>query len=108
MSMAKAFMSDVTKIQDGHERQLRIEMNQPLRDGGLVLFQSSWGPSNARPGDPLFSTFSVVRNPSDHWPKYSCYVIGLGMLLAFGLRLLRYVKSQAKHRATPVLPEVTP
>ena len=107
MGMAKAFMSDVTKIQDGNQRQLRIEMNEPLRDGGLVLFQSSWGPSNARPGDPLFSTFSVVRNPSDHWPLYACIVIGAGMLLAFCQRLWRYIMSQAKHRAA-ALPDVTP
>jgi hypothetical protein len=107
MGMAKSFMSDVTKIEDGNRRQLRIEMNEPLRDGGLVLFQSSWGPSNARPGDRLFSTFSVVRNPSDHWPLYACIVIGVGMLIAFCQRLARYIVSQAKHRAA-ALPDVTP
>ena len=41
-------------------------MNEPLRDGGLVLYQASWGPvGRAGPATPLFSTFAVVRNPAD-------------------------------------------
>ena len=63
-----------------------------------MLFQASWGPSNARPGDPLFSVFSVVRNPSDKWPEISCWVIAAGMLLAFGQKLFGYVRSQKKKR----------
>ncbi len=98
--IAKLFMSDVTKIEEGTAQAIKIEMNQPLRHGGLILFQSGWGPSNARPGDPLFSTFAVVRNPSDQWPLVSCIVIAVGMLVAFGQKLVKYMKAQAYARAT--------
>lgn len=101
MSMARSFESDVIKLEAGSEQKLRIQMNEPLRDGGLVLFQASWGPSNAGPNERLFSTFSVVRNPSDHWPLYSCIVIGIGLLLAFVPKLLKFVRAQNKAR-TPL------
>ena len=96
------FSSDVTQLGDGSDRAILIRMNEPLRDGGLVLFQSSWGPPNARPGEPLFSVFSVVRNPSDHWPLYSCIVIGIGMLLTFSEKLNRYVRAQSAQREAEV------
>jgi hypothetical protein len=101
MDLARSFESDVVQVEDGRERPVRIQMNEPLRDGGLVLFQSSWGPSNARPGDPLFSTFSVVRNPSDHWPLYACIVIGVGLLIAFAPKLFKFVRVQNAARARP-------
>ena len=99
MTMARAFESDVIQTRAGEPREVRIQMNEPLRDGGLVLFQSSWGPSTAGPGDRLFSVFSVVRNPSDHWPLYACIVIGVGLLLAFLPRLWKFVRAQEKSRA---------
>ncbi|HVY62434.1 MAG TPA: cytochrome c biogenesis protein CcsA [Planctomycetota bacterium] len=97
--IARVFMSEVTKVEDGVPQRVRIEMNQPLRHRGLVLFQASWGPSNARPGDPLFSTFAVVRNPSDQWPLISCIVIALGMLIACVQKLAKYMKAQAYKQA---------
>jgi hypothetical protein len=96
MSMAKSFESDVTVVEGGASRTLTISMNEPLRDGGLVLFQSSWGPSTAGPGDPLFSTFSVVRNPADHYPAWSCFIIAIGLVLHFLRKLVRYVRIEAK------------
>ncbi|MFT5285567.1 MAG: ABC-type transport system involved in cytochrome c biogenesis permease subunit [Planctomycetota bacterium] len=96
--MPSRFLSDVTMVTEEDKRPLIIEMNEPLREGGLVLFQSSWGPSNARPGDPLFSTFSVVNNPSDHWPLYSLIITGVGMGLVFMTKLLAYIKKQGKAR----------
>lgn len=98
MTMARSFESDVTKFEEGGEQKVRIQMNEPLRHGGLVLFQSSWGPSTARPGDRLFSTFSVVRNPSDYWPLVACIVIGVGLLLAFVPKLVKYVRAQNQAR----------
>ena len=96
LDMPKAFSSDVTVIEDGSARPVRIEMNQPLRDGGLVLYQASWGPSGAPPGTPLFSTLSVVRNPADQWPLYSCIVIAAGLVLHFSRKLARYVRVEAR------------
>jgi hypothetical protein len=92
MAMAKEFASDVTVTGPNSTRALKISMNQPLRDKGLVLYQASWGPSNARPGDRLFSTLAVVSNPSDQWPLWSCLVIAAGMLLHFSRKLVRHVR----------------
>lgn len=92
MMMAKEFSSDVTVREQSSTRAVKISMNQPLRDKGLVLYQASWGPSNARPGDRLFSTLAVVSNPSDQWPLWSCLVIAAGMLLHFTRKLVRHVR----------------
>ena len=79
---------------------MKIEMNRPLRDQGLVLYQASWGPANARPGTPLFSTLSVVRNPADQWPTWACLVIFLGLVIHFGRRLWIYVRRETRKLAT--------
>jgi len=94
-SMPKSFASDVQVTAGTTERNVKISMNEPLRDGGLVLYQASWGPSNARPGDRLFSTFAVVRNPADQWPLAACLVIAAGMLFHFVRKLVRYVRLEA-------------
>lgn len=97
--MAANFESLVTKTQDGLDRQIEIKMNQPLRQDGYTLFQASWGPENARPGEPLFSTFSVVDNPADQWPLYSCIIIAVGLLLHFVQKLLGYLRMENRKRA---------
>ncbi len=94
----KVYASDVTVARENGKRGSKIEMNQPLRDGGLIVFQSSWGPENAPPGTKLYSGFAVVRNPSDQWPLYSCIIIAIGMLIAFGQKLLRYIEIQQNER----------
>ena len=101
MSMARAFESDVVKLQGGREEKKLIQMNDPLRSEGLVLFQSSFGEDEA--GRP-YSQFSVVRNPSDHWPEYSTWVIGWGMALAFLPRLWRFARSQRGARGSKEVP----
>jgi len=95
-NMPSKFSSDVTVTEDDVARPVKIEMNQPLRDEGLVLYQASWGPSNAAPGDPLFSTLSVVRNPADQLPLYACIVIAVGLLLHFSRKVLGYMQSEAR------------
>ncbi|MEM7305617.1 MAG: cytochrome c biogenesis protein ResB [Planctomycetota bacterium] len=95
-NMPSVFSSDVTVVEDQTSRGVEISMNEPLRDEGLVLYQASWGPSNARPGDPLFSTLAVVRNPADQYPLWACWVIAIGLLLHFGLKLMRYIQIEAK------------
>ncbi|MBI5093671.1 MAG: cytochrome c biogenesis protein ResB [Candidatus Hydrogenedentes bacterium] len=98
-AMAKAFMSDVTKIEDGSEQQVKIAMNEPLRHEGYTLFQSSFGPSNASPGERMYSVFAVVRNPSDQWPLYSCIIITVGLVVHFTQKLLKYLRAESKRRA---------
>lgn len=96
IDMPKSFASDVKVASGGAERDVKISMNEPLRDGGLVLYQASWGPSNARPGDKLFSTLAVVRNPADHWPFAACLVIAAGLVFHFTRKLVGYVRREAR------------
>jgi hypothetical protein len=94
--MPKWFSSDVTVVEEGSPRTLRISMNEPLRSDGLVLYQASWGPSNAMPGTPLFSTLAVVRNPADQYPLYACILIAIGLLMHFSRRLTGYIRAEAR------------
>jgi hypothetical protein len=96
IDMAKAFSSDVVVAEGGSQRPIKISMNEPLRSGGLVVYQSSWGPSNARPGDPLFSTLAVVSNPADQYPLYACIVIAIGLVLHFSRKLYLHIRSEAR------------
>jgi hypothetical protein len=105
ISMAKAYQSEVTRVDGGGGERVLIQMNEPLREGGLVLFQSSWGPQGGNPRGPFFSVFSVVRDPSDKWPEYAMWVITLGLLIAFGRRLLRFVRKQTADRNRLALDE---
>ncbi len=97
-SMPSAFSSDVTKHDGGVEQKVKISMNQPLRHKGYTLYQASWGPQNAGPNDPLFSTLAVVRNPADQFPLYACIVITLGMFIHFILRLQRHLVAEGKRQ----------
>ncbi|MFT5051230.1 MAG: hypothetical protein ACI8QZ_002641 [Chlamydiales bacterium] len=94
------FYSDVTCIQDNVSQDLQISMNEPLRRDGLTLFQASWGPSNARPGDRLFSTFAVVDNPADKVPLIALLIIAAGLLTNFIPRLRRHMVSQSSKVAS--------
>jgi len=94
-----SFMSEVTKTEDGVGRKIEIKMNEPLRHQGYTFFQASWGPQNAQPGTPFYSTFSVVKNPADQWPLYSSCLVSFGLLLHFLQRLYRYLRAQQRGRA---------
>jgi hypothetical protein len=89
--MARVYRSDVTILGESQHTQ-RIEMNEPLRRDGVIMFQASYGPPNARPGQRMYSVFAVVQNPSDQWPLYSCIVIGIGLVWHFSRKLLLYIR----------------
>ena len=69
-------------------------VTEALRSQGYTLFQAEWGMDR----DGIYSVFAVVNNPADRWPEYSCYVIALGLLFHFWLKLMRYVKAQRPKR----------
>lgn len=96
IDMPKSFSSDVAVTEGASTRPVRISMNEPLRAGGLVVYQSSWGPADAPPGTPLFSTLAVVSNPADQYPLYACIVIAIGLSMHFSRKLARHVRSEAK------------
>ncbi|MBI2923561.1 MAG: cytochrome c biogenesis protein ResB [Planctomycetes bacterium] len=96
--MAKAFESDVTKTRDGVRQKVKISMNEPLRESGYTLYQSSFiKPSQG--GGRWWSTFSVVKNPADRVPLWACVVITAGLLLHFAQQLIRHVRAQTEKRA---------
>ena len=66
-------------------------MNEPLRDGGLVIYQASYGPQQGQPGEP-YSVLAVSRNPSDRMPWISVSVIAIGLGLAMFDRLFEFIK----------------
>jgi hypothetical protein len=97
-SMAKRYSSYVTKKEGGSERRIHVTMNEPLRHRGYTFFQSGWGPEG-RPGEPRWSTFSVVRNPSARVPFVACLVIAAGLLFHFGRKLSRHLSAAYASRA---------
>jgi len=90
----RTFSSNVTVVDPNATQDVLIQMNEPLRHKGFVLFQSGWGPEEPRPGDRLFSVFSVVRNPADQWPLYACIIIAAGLLIHFSQALARHVRRE--------------
>jgi hypothetical protein len=98
LDLPRSFASDVVVHEGAGRRPVEISMNEPLRTAGLVLYQASWGPASARPGDPLFSTFAVVRNPADRLPLYACIVIALGLAGHFSRKLALHVRAEARKR----------
>ena len=96
---AREYSSDVIKIENGQSAGERlISMNQPMRDQGYTLYQASWGPEGAKPGDPLYTSLAVSYNPADQWPKYGTYVISIGMTIHFVQRLIAYLRRSARSR----------
>lgn len=98
-SMASNYQSIVTQIDGDTSRQVEIKMNEPLRDRGYTFFQASFGPKDAKPGQPMYSVFEVVNNPADQWPLYSCLIITFGLSLHFIQRLFAYLKRENRRRA---------
>lgn len=97
--MPKAFESDVTKTENGAPQLVKISMNQPLREKGHTLFQSGFMAPDQGGGGRWWSTFSVVRNPADDVPLWSCIIITAGLLLHFSQKLVRHMRTQTGRRS---------
>jgi cytochrome c biogenesis protein ResB len=87
------FISKITRIENGGEARHTIQMNEPMRYEGLTFFQASYGPPGAGPGDRMYSVFEIVRNPADHWPEYSLYIVTFGMLVTFLTKLFAFLSA---------------
>ena len=92
------FISDIRRVENGQESEVRIQMNEPMRYEGFTFFQASYGPPGAGPGDTMYSVFEIVKNPADMWPEYSLYVVAFGMLVTFLTKLFGHLQSAAKKR----------
>ena len=76
---------------DRHEdREVLIFMNNPLRYAGLTYYQAGFDPNNDRN-----TILQVVRNPSWVLPYVACVMMGLGLVLQFGLHLLGFFRKRS-------------
>jgi len=102
---AKNYQSNVTKIEDGVEESIEIKMNEPLRHEGFTFFQTSFGPPGSEPGDRMYSVFTVVKNPSDHWPLISLIIVGLGLLIHLVWKLWQHLAQSNRKGGRPAAPQ---
>ena len=89
----------------GDDREVRIWMNHPLRHRGETFYQlSTLGNINAS-GDvkDTGTVLQVVKNPGWLLPYLSCIVVTLGMLIHFGLNLVRF-REKMTSKVSPVTP----
>lgn len=94
------FVSEVTRIEDGNEVPITIQMNEPLRHEGLTFYQASYGPQGGGPEEELFTVLEVVENPADKWPEISLYIVTFGMLVAFIIKLSQFLIGQSRKRSS--------
>jgi len=83
--------SSLVQLRDPSSRENRevlIYMNQPLRYAGKAFYQASFGK-----GDTL-SILQVVENPGWLLPYISCVLVGLGLIVHFGIGLRRAVNKR--------------
>ncbi|MGK0188232.1 MAG: hypothetical protein ACI9R3_004024 [Verrucomicrobiales bacterium] len=92
----RVFRSEITRGENGVDEVVKISMNEPMRYKGYTFFQASWGPQGAGPNEPKFSQFEVAKNPSDHWPLWSCIAAFIGLALHFSMSLRKFSKRSAK------------
>lgn len=92
------YSSYIEKLEDGVTQDIHITMNAPLRHRGFTFFQSTMQSPNLEQ-DYYTSGFSVVQNPADIVPEISWWIIGLGLLIHFGLKLWLYIGSESRRRA---------
>jgi hypothetical protein len=89
---AKKYTSHVTKITDGKEEPKVVTMNVPVRDQGYVVYQASFSQNSN--GEQ--SVFTVVTNPSDQWPLWSCVAVAIGLIIHFLMHLVRFLSRSMK------------
>jgi cytochrome c biogenesis protein ResB len=75
----------------GEDREVLISMNDPLRHRGETFYQSGMD-KDAVP--PRFTQLAVVQNPGWLMPYLSCVMVALGMLIHFGMHLIRFLENQ--------------
>jgi ResB-like family len=68
------------------DREILIYMNNPLRTAGLTFYQASFDPENDHN-----SILQVVRNPGWILPYVSCIMMGLGLVIQFGIHLVGFI-----------------
>lgn len=70
------------------DREVLIYMNNPLRHGGLTFYQAGFEKNDQT------SILQVVRNPSWRLPYVSCALMGLGLVIQFGIHLTGFIRKR--------------
>lgn len=73
----------------GEARDVLIFMNQPLRYGGKAFYQASFGKNDT------LSILQVVENPGWLLPYISCVLVGVGLMVHFGISLRRALRRRS-------------
>ena len=77
------------KSDDGKDdREVLIYMNNPLRYGGLTFYQAGFE-NNDRT-----TILQVVRNPGWLIPYIACVMMGLGLVIQFGITLAGFIRKR--------------
>lgn len=71
------------------DREVLIYMNNPLRYAGLTFYQAGFEPNDQT------TILQVVRNPSWVLPYVSCVLMGLGLVIQFGIHLTRFIRKRS-------------
>jgi len=84
----RSYSSDVQLIdpERDQDRRVKIYMNHPLRYRGRTFFQSGWI------SDDRGTVLQVVRNPAWTIPYLACVLASVGMLIHFGVQLIRFLR----------------
>lgn len=80
--------SSLVRLNDAarnENRETLIYMNHPLRHGGYTFYQHSFEQGETT------SILQVVQNPSWLLPYISCVMVGLGMMVQFGIHLFGFI-----------------
>jgi len=87
----KNFASRIRLTADDHhvDREVLIYMNNPLRYAGLTYYQAGFE-NNDRT-----SILQVVRNPSWLLPYFACIMMGLGLIIQFGIHLAGFFRKRS-------------
>lgn len=85
---------DLADPETGVDRKVEIYMNSPLYYRGETFYQSSWT-TDMKTGKADGTILQVVRNPGWLLPYISCAVVGIGMLIHFGLTLHRFIDKRS-------------
>jgi len=94
----KNFASRVRILSDDgkEDRETTIYMNNPLRFGGKTFYQYQMNAANQ------MSAFQVVSNPGWLLPYIACIMMGLGLIIQFGLTLFGFINKRAASTAAAV------
>jgi cytochrome c biogenesis protein ResB len=75
------------------DREIEIYMNNPFHYRGETFYQSGMDKDDKT--GIITTTLSVVRNPGWQLPYISCAVVGIGLLIHFGLTLYRFLEKRS-------------